>query len=441
MIFLLLIWVLVCAALMIIGMGRHKSAGLPLAYFLGLSLIHTSGALVYLDTQSWLSKARWTLEGFEQTIIGMVAFLLGVIVARSISAGQAQGVLVRRVDLRDLDKRGMIYFCCGIASFMAMQYLGRIPSVGAIIAALGSLMIVGACLRLWVANQMGNSTKWWKTAILLPLFPLITLIKDGFLGFGTYWMLSAICFATNQSRRKTTYYLLAPIVAYVGLSVFVNYMASRNEFRQLVWYRQAGIEDRLDHVVDMFRNFQFLDLSNSKQVEAIDGRLNQNILVGLAAERLSAGAVDYASGTTIIQTIYGLIPRAIWPGKPAVGGGGSIVSDFTGMEFGEGTSVGAGQVLEFYVNFGTAGVVLGFLIYGWVLGKIDMRVIDTLSRGDQAAFVFWFMIGLAMLQPGGNLLEVVVTMASSAIAGKAIGYFSVKRAELPRGEHEYGMPG
>ena len=51
------------------------------------------------------------------------------------------------------------------------------------------------------------------------------------------------------------------------------------------------------------------------------------------------------------------------------GGGGTIVQDFTGIEFADGTSVGAGQVLEFYVNFGTWGVIGGFLLFGWLIGQ------------------------------------------------------------------------
>lgn len=422
---LIFIWIGVCISLLIVGSGQRPSAGLPLAYFLGLSLIHTPGALLYLNTTLQSSNADLTTVGFEQTAIGMVAFAVGVAIARltSSSLKRDDEVTVSFVDLPAIDKMALIYLGCGFLSFAAMQFIGRIPSVGAVIAALVSLMIVGVSLRLWVAEKMGDAAKWWKTAALIPLFPVLTLLKDGFLGFGTYWMLAIICFATNQSTRsKARYYLLLPFVAYLGLSVFVNYMASRTEFRQLVWVQQVGLGDRISRFVDMFENFKFVDFSDQRHVDAIDGRLNQNLLVGLAVERLQSGLVQFASGSTINQTIIGLIPRALWPDKPQVGGGGSIVSQFTGMEFAEGTSVGAGQVLEFYVNFGTLGVIGGFLVYGWIIGRIDLRIMAGLYRNDQKSFVLWYLIGLSMLQPGGNLLEIVVTAASSAVAATGLGF-------------------
>jgi hypothetical protein len=212
--------------------------------------------------------------------------------------------------------------------------------------------------------------------------------------------------------------------------VFVNYMASRTAFREAVWYQQVGIADRIERVVDMFRNFELFDAQSAKQREVIDGRLNQNLLVGTAVERLQSGQVAFANGSTIIQIAAALIPRAIWPNKPQVGGGGSVVREFTGRYFLEGTAVGNGQVLEFYVNFATWGVIGGFLLYGWMIGWMDLRIIECLEQNDQRGFLLWFMVCLALLQPGGNLLEVVVTAASSAVTATALG-FTLKGLRVP----------
>jgi hypothetical protein len=199
-----------------------------------------------------------------------------------------------------------------------------------------------------------------------------------------------------------------------------------------VWYQQVGLADRFDRLQQMFTTFQWLDSENPEQRYVIDGRLNQNLLVGAAVERLESGKVSYAHGDTLVTLALGLIPRAVWPDKPAVGGGGTVVRDYAGMQVAEGTSVGAGQVMEFYINFGVPGVIAGFLLYGYLIGWMDLRIIISLDRADQKGFLLWFMVCLALLQPGGNLLEIVVMAAGSAVAARVLGNWSDRRLRATR---------
>jgi hypothetical protein len=410
--------------------GRRGSAGLPLAYFLGLSLIHVPGAMVYVGAEDLNYKADATRIGFEQTIIGMIAFLAGVVIARYVFAGPLgqqpgakRGQDWRRVAAQD--RLALIYLISGgFAYFLLLPLLGGVASLTAMISSLGSLLLVGACLRLWLANKSGNRLKFCVTIALLPLLPLATLIQGGFLGFGTYWALTIVTFLFAQSKRRLIYFLLAPAVFFVGLSVFVNYMAARGEIRQLVWHERVGMGDRFSLLEDIFRNFEWLDFSNVRHREVIDARLNQNEFLGLAVSRLESGQVEYASGETFGRMIVALVPRVFWPDKPVVGGGGSVIHDFTGLELAEGTSFGAGQVFEFYVNFGTLGVIGGFLIYGWLIGRMDLSVMKYLWQGDDRRFLFWFLIALALLQPGGNLVEITASAVSAAITACVIGYLS-----------------
>jgi hypothetical protein len=423
MLMLMLIWLAVGIGLTWLAGQKSGSAGLPLAYFLGLSLIHVPGALVVLAGETFDLASDPTTVGFEQTIIGMIAFLVGVATARYVPTSDMQVSAWRPGDLTSqrlalLNKAAFLYLCIGLFVMFAMpSFVFDIPSAAAIVSSLGSLIIVAACLQLWIASNTRNSLKFWSAVALLPLLPLLTVIRAGFLGYGTYWLLAIVTFLFGQSRRRVAYFLLAPAVFFVGLSLFVNYMAARGEIRRLVWYEEASLGDRLQQIGEVFQNFEWLDLSNSRHRELINLRLNQNWFIGVAVARLEAGEVEYLSGSTFGKMILALIPRAVWPDKPAVGGGGSVVHDLTGIQFAEGTSVGAGQVLEFYANFGTLGVIGGFLLYGWLLGRVDGRAVNALYRGDPRLFVFWFLIGLAMLQPGGNLLEVTVSAAAGAITG------------------------
>src|SRR5215210_3980454 len=91
MVILLATWVAVGAGLAwVVSRRTPGSAGLPFAYFLGTGLIHVPGALLYLDAD----QSDPTRIGFQETTIGMVAFLVGVLFARSIFASHRSRQLV-----------------------------------------------------------------------------------------------------------------------------------------------------------------------------------------------------------------------------------------------------------------------------------------------------------------------------------------------------------
>ena len=424
MLILLLVWFAVGLFLQ----RTRYSAGLPLAYFLGLSLIHVPGAFIYLNSSDLRSMAIWSQTGFEQTVIGMVAFLVGVVIARSIAflhysrTKNRPGLLVPQDPVK-LNQLALYYIGIGCGSyFLLMPFLGGVASLTAIIGSLGSLILVGFCLRLWVAHQWGNRRTYWSTIALLPILPLSTVVAGGFLNHGTTWVLTIGSFMFAQSKRRLGYLLLAPIVIYIGLSVFVDYMSVRRDIRQVVWNKHS-FSDRFEVVGErVLTNFAWFDPANPKHIIQIDDRLNQNWLVGRAVLRLEANEVAYAYGTTLRDMLVGLIPRAIWPDKPIVGGGKDVVSHYTGQKFDRYTSVGAGQVLEFYANFGTLGIIGGFLIWGLLLGSGDLLVLRYLYQGDQPRFLFWFLISLALLQAGGNLLEIFVAAVSGAVTAYGLGY-------------------
>ena len=52
----------------------------------------------------------------------------------------------------------------------------------------------------------------------------------------------------------------------------------------------------------------------------------------------------------------------------------------TGLELNQDTSWGVGNVMEFYINFGLPGVVIGFLVLGWLIGALDFRAASAERR-------------------------------------------------------------
>jgi hypothetical protein len=186
----------------------------------------------------------------------------------------------------------------------------------------------------------------------------------------------------------------------------------------VVWQNGTGIFERLDRLSKIITDFQLLDLGSPDHQAALDGRLNQNWLVGVGVRRHWGGLGELAYGGTL--PYWALIPRAIWPDKPAVGGSGSIVSDFTGIEFAQGTAVGVGQVLEFYINFGVFGIVIGFFVLGFVLMRLDLGITRALAVGDTQGLLARALPGLCVLQPEGSLLEIVVSVVAALAVARLI---------------------
>jgi hypothetical protein len=418
---LLIVWAALLATLvgLVIGRGREGGA-LTLSYFLGVSLIHVPGALAFLGpvpvVGHWGLGDRYATElGFEMAVIGMAAFVAGATLARIIDwrraaaspwmlQGQAQAF--QRVGRRALTVGALAFF-------VLLPLAGLLPSMTALVSALATLLIVGLWLVVYGAVLDADPRRLWLTLALLPLLPLATLVTGGFIGYGICWMLSVVAFLFVIVRQRVWFYLAAPLVAYLGLSLFVTYMGQRSAIREIVWQQQAGIVERLDRVSKIATEFQFFDFRYSTHLTALDDRLNQNAYVGRAIERLASGWVDFAYGGTI--PFSALIPRAVWPDKPMVGGGGTLVRDFTGIEFDRYTSIGAGQVFEFYVNFALLGVIAGFLFLGFLLMRLDGGITRALESGDAHGLLLRALPGLALLQPGGNLVEILVAVAGAIV--------------------------
>ena len=117
-----------------------------------------------------------------------------------------------------------------------------------------------------------------------------------------------------------------------------------------------------------------------------------------------------------------LIPRVIWPDKPVYGGSPAIVREMTGLDLAENTSWGVGNVMEFLINFGISGLVLGFLLLGMLLGRLDRGAAMSLAKGDYAGVIMCFLPAVALIQPLGSLVELASGSAAAFVGALAWKY-------------------
>jgi hypothetical protein len=416
----LLIWVTLFVGLIFLVVDRRRKRGaLTLAYFLTLSLGHVPGVLAYLDPGFGLFTAEATKVGFDTTLIGMTAFCVGALVAARVLPPRAANAkpYQQTVSAEAFSRIGWRMLTIGIAAyFIVLPVAALLPSVTAIASVAGLLLILSFWLRLYVAD--GWQTLWILATI--PLLPLSTLVTGGFIGFGTIWALAIVAFYFVIARRRFWFYLISPPIIFLSLSLFVTYFQAREDIRQVVWDKGTSMVERLDKVTNLYTNFQFLDLSNLRHQNALDGRLNQNWLVGFGVMRHREHAVELVYGATL--PLWALIPRAIWPDKPAVGGGQDWVTQFTGITFAEGTSVGVGQVLELYMNFGMPGILAGFAVLGFILMRLDQKIMWAIAMRNISHTVRCALPGLALLSPLGNLMEVLVSCVAAMIVSQLLIY-------------------
>jgi hypothetical protein len=114
-----------------------------------------------------------------------------------------------------------------------------------------------------------------------------------------------------------------------------------------------------------------------------------------------------------------LVPRAFWPEKPVYAGSPQIVSKMTGLQLSRDTSFGVGNVMEFQINFGIPGVVVGFVVLGWLIGMLDLKAAVAERRGELGKVILFFLPCVALIQPNGSLVELFSGAAAAMVGALA----------------------
>lgn len=418
-------WVIIWAIVIVIVVADRwrkgvVGAGLPAVFLLNLWLIHWPAAVIYL--------LPWYLDytdpyndslvkiGFQQSAYAVMSFAVGGVflapLFMRVFRSPRPATAAHTPDTR-LPK---IYMAIGVLCvFVLFSPIGRIGTLNALIASGVNFLLVAFCLSCWGAWQEKRRAAfigWLVASLICPSFTIVAL---GFLGFGVMFLFSLFAFVASFVRPRWKLVVGTLLVAYIGISFYGSYMLDRAIIRELVWDEQAPLIDRVEQLYKTVKNVEWFNPFNPVHLYLIDARLNMNSQVGAGVNYLASGNAEYAEGATLWWSVVGMIPRAVWPGKPAIAGGSDLVSRYTGMEFSEETSVGITLIMEFYVNYGAAAVILGFLCLGLILTTIDSAAGQRLSKGDWKGFTFRFLPGLALVNPGNSLVEVTTSVGASVV--------------------------
>lgn len=423
----LLFWTSTVLVVVLAILTRHWRAdvgtGLVFAYVATFAVLHWLAPALYLLPWYDTPTRDATILGLRESAIAIICFGIGseiVIRMRRAEIGPLLEQPARVVDDRLIN---LFLLTGGFFYVVVFPIASRLPSVTAIAATGSALIVAGIGLKCWNAWTSGRYAQLWAWLGMTVAMPIVTVIVQGFLGYGFGALLTVLAFCGSFYRPRWRVLVAGSLLAYLGLSVYVTYMRDRNDIRDVVW-SGASFGARMDQLEYTLANSEWFDLAKIEHLQRIDTRLNQDFMLGAAVSYLESGAVEFGHGETLVQAVAAIIPRALWPDKPVVAGSGELVSTYTGIRFVEGTSVGIGQIMEAYVNYGRGGVIVVFLFIGALLTWADISAKARLLVGDGASFVTWYLGGLGMLQLGGAFAEVTSTAAASILVALTIGYLS-----------------
>jgi len=175
--------------------------------------------------------------------------------------------------------------------------------------------------------------------------------------------------------------LSLPLIAtsIVSMLVIISLRGVTEDYRRVVWYQEDG-GNQIQNTQLFFRL-----LDQGVQADGIGGAIEKGFetSAGRSANldlladviRRTPREIPYWGGTTYLSLVGSFVPRFLWPDKPTK----ELGQDF-GHRYGyigsrdSRTAINLPILVEFYVNFGALGVVLGMIIVGMVYRLVERAV-------------------------------------------------------------------
>ncbi len=430
---LVILWpLIVVAVLQVLLRTSRRSVGFIAFYLLIYTITYwLASAFQSLSSYFPLQDPFYTRLGFTVSFVGLVCFIAGVLITQFVFRRTRLShsiPVILSPQPQVSTSVPLIFYSIGIVSYFALSsFVANIPTISAVAYNASNLLFVGAILML--SHKTSKSLPRWIILVSVFVWPVVTVVNGGFLGFGlSPSILTLICWFQISGRKlRLHHFILAAFGIYIAFSVVATYFVARNDIRGLVW-TSAASDIRISGVFDSFvQNFQFFGFGDAQRLAFIEGRLDLSNLTGVAIARLNTNQIDFANGGTLTQAALMVIPRSFWPDRPVVVGGNDLISKYTGITFASGTTVAPGQVMELYINFGLLGIIVGFAVLGGAVAFLDQRAAKAFDSGNYFGFAAYVMPMLGLVLVGDTMIAVVATTVTGAGTALLVN-FVVRRA-------------
>lgn len=297
-------------------------------------------------------------------------------------------------------KFGIYLLVIGVVYDFLSDALSFLGFLGYIIS---NFKYVGAIILYFSPNKKLRRLFYFVILFLLYRSLAMAMFHDFILWSVFFYMFWAYKFKPSIKTKLSTYALAAVLI--------VSLQTVKAAYRSEVWAGYSG------NKVELFTGLMY-DALLGDSTGLGDGvgtnvRLNQGWIISAIMDHVPSNR-DFFAGTTISEALKAsVLPRFLDPEK-AKAGGQENFRKFTGLQIGDGTSMGISIVGEGYGNFGVMGGILFMGIWGFVVLQI-WKYLMRKSAKKVLLLAFLPLIFLQVIKAETELLVVLNHLVKSLI--------------------------
>jgi hypothetical protein len=311
-----------------------------------------------------------------------------------------------------------IYFALAlgaIATIAAPFVLFSVPTVGTAVNLLASWLKIGLIASVVLFKKKGTVRPLLiATALFVPA-ALINALRSGHTPLSVDAIICIALIATCLDRVTIWSFVKLFLCMLPCVYLMFAWLASRGVIRSGE-LEQFSMGERASRFADVFvKELGTLQVTAYDVQNLIFERIDMTELLSQEAqfESSPSGEDEFRYGGTILDGLYAVVPRALWPDKPLVAGYSDFVGRYTGIfrPDTDSTSVGVPQQFELYANGGAPFVVVGMFILTWLCARLERFV----ASCDRSLHVL--MPSVMFLTAFGSGIEQLMLVLASALAG------------------------
>lgn len=311
--------------------------------------------------------------------------------------------------LGNYEKYGIIIFIIGIVFDVLAN---RLPgSLGFFAFILSNFKYAGAIVLYFSDKQSLRRVFYFAIVYLFFIAISRALFHDFILWSLFFYMFWAIKYKPSKKLIITTI-----LIAAFSLTTLQTIKAA---YRAEIWNGYSG--NKLELFAGLMVDAILLNGSNAAELDGDENnvRLNQGWIISAILDEVPRNQ-EFVEGETVMEAVSAsLLPRFLNPNKKEAGGRENFMK-FTGLQIGEGTSMGISIIGESYANFNVIGGIIFMGIWGFFLARIWILLLKKSIRLP-LLLAFIPLIFLQVVKAETELVVVLNHLVKSSIV--VFGFF------------------